>query len=84
MSPEANKAAKARARHRRPFPLPPAILDANQRYALDEAFAALRVSPAAGYRLMKLGLLKTFKEQGRTFVHGTELIRASRPNGGKL
>jgi hypothetical protein len=81
MSREAIKAAKARAR-RRAIPLPPTLLDPNQRYSLLEAFATLRVSEAAGYRLMKLGLLRTFREQGRTFVHGSELIRACRPNGG--
>jgi hypothetical protein len=73
------KATKAAKRFQIP---PPAVLDPNQRYSLPEAFAALRVSEAAGYRLMKDGLLVTFKVDGRTFVHGTDLIAASRPNGG--
>lgn len=72
------KAAKAAKRFRIP---PPAILDPNQRYGLPEAFAALRVSEAEGYRKMADGELRTFKDGARTFVSGTELIRASKPNG---
>jgi hypothetical protein len=70
------KAAKAAKRFRIP---PPSVLDPNQRYSLPEAFAALRVSEAEGYRKMSDRELRTFKDGARTFVSGTELIRASRP-----
>jgi hypothetical protein len=56
----------------------PAVIDPNQRYSLAETFAALRVSPATGFKLIKQGKLRVIREGRRTFGPGSELIRLSR------
>ncbi len=67
-----NKAAPIRVQ-------PPTIIDPNQRYSLPETFAALRVSPAKGFEKMRRGELLTFKEGGRTYAMGSEIIKRSQP-----
>jgi len=62
---------------RRALPAPPAVLDPNQRYSLAESAAALRLSLPAVYRKMADGQLPVIRDGGRTFVHGTVLIRHS-------
>lgn len=58
-----------------PAPLPP--LDPLQRYSIEEALRYLRLSRKSLYREIAAGNLKTFEEQRRRFVPGTELQRLS-------
>ena len=58
---------------------PPVTIDPQQRYSLAEGFAALRISPAQGFKEIKAGKIKVFKEGRRTFVAGAELIRRAAP-----
>ncbi len=64
---------------RRELPVPPAVIDANQRYSLAESAAILRVSLPTLYKRMAEEDIEVIRDGGRTYVHGTELIRQSAP-----
>ena len=53
------------------------VIDERMRYSFAEACAILRYSPATGYKEIKAGTLKVFKEGRRIYVPGAELIRRS-------
>lgn len=55
----------------------PAIIDANQRYSLQETHLALRQSAAKTFRDIKDGRLRVIREGARTWVPGSEIIRVS-------
>jgi hypothetical protein len=55
----------------------PLVIDEKQRYSFAEACAALRFGPAHGYKEIKAGRLKVFREGRRTYISGAELIRRS-------
>jgi hypothetical protein len=59
---------------RRPVP---AVIDANQRFEIDEGSAILRQSRAKTYSDIKNGTLRVIKDGARTYIPGTELIRRS-------
>jgi hypothetical protein len=61
------------------LPAPPIQIDDDQRYELAEIFAVLRVSPATGFKKIKAGEIRVFKDGKRTYAMGSELKRASRP-----
>jgi excisionase family DNA binding protein len=54
-----------------------AQLDALQRYTIDEACAYLRASRARVYAKVKAGQLSIIKDGRRSYVAGSEIIRAS-------
>ena len=74
-----SQSAQSAGASRRVLPAPPSIIDANQRYSLPEAAATLRLSLPTLYRRMADGAIAVIRDGGRTFVHGTELIRQSAP-----
>ena len=57
----------------------PTVIDERMRYSFAEACAILRYSPATGYKEIKAGTLKVFKEGRRIYVTGAELIRRALP-----
>jgi len=64
----------------RPRLLPPVLIDPNQRYSIPEANAILRQSRAKTYLDIGAGKLHVVKDGARRYIHGTELIRRSRPS----
>ena len=64
---------------RRPIQPPPTVIDPNQRYSLREAAAILRMGLPTLYRRMADSRINVIRDGGRTYVHGTELIRQSAP-----
>jgi hypothetical protein len=78
MSTTSKKSQEARRSYEE-LPPPPATIDDDQRFELAEVFSVLRVSPATGFKKIKAGDIKTFKDGRRTYVMGSELKRASRP-----
>ena len=58
----------------------PQFIDPNRRYRfVPDGINLLGISKAQAYLRVKAGAIKTFKEGRSTFIHGSELIRASRP-----
>lgn len=55
----------------------PTVIDERMRYSFAEACAVLRYSHATGYKEIKAGKLKVFREGRRMYVAGAELIRRS-------
>lgn len=53
-------------------------LDANQRYTIDEAAAYLRISRVHVYSKVNSGELHILKDGRRSYIHGSEIIAASR------
>jgi len=74
------KANQSRRTSKPVKPPVPTYIDPNQRYTVPESSAILRQSVAKTYIDMRDGTLLSFKDGGRTYVHGSELIRRSRPN----
>jgi len=58
--------------------IPPVTVDSNQRYAIPEAAAILRISRAQLYEDIADGRIRVFKEGRRTYIHGSTLIARSR------
>lgn len=54
-----------------------APVDSNQRYEIPEASAYLRQSDAKTYNDIKQGKLAVIRDEGRTYVPGSEIIRRS-------
>jgi excisionase family DNA binding protein len=63
-------------------PLPP--LDPLQRHTVKETTAYLRTSAPTVYKLIKAGLLESFKEGRRTFITGRSIAARSLPPGKTL
>jgi hypothetical protein len=63
------------ARRKRQKRLAP--LDVCQRYEIPEASDYLRQSPAKTWRDIQRGILHVIREDGRTFVPGSEIARRS-------
>ena len=63
------------ARREKQKRLPP--LDPNQRYEIPEASTYLRQSDAKTYNDIKQGKLGVIRDEGRTYVPGSEIIRRS-------
>jgi len=61
----------------RPRPVPPVLIDPNQRYSMAETASILRQSRAKTYVDIRDGRLQVVKDGARTYAHGTELIRRS-------
>lgn len=58
----------------------PDIIDPNRRYRFDPiGINLLGLSRAKAYAKVKAGEIKIFKDGRCTFIHGSELIRASLP-----
>jgi hypothetical protein len=53
------------------------LLDARQRYSVDEGMAYLRESRSRLYEKIASGELKVIKDGRRTYIPGTELVRLS-------
>lgn len=61
------------------------LLDSQQRYAIPEAAALLRVSRAKVYQLISAGSLKTLHEGARVFIPGSEIVaRSTLPGGSSM
>ena len=58
----------------------PQFIDANRRYRLvPDGIRILGISKAQAYIKVKAGTIKTFTDGRSRFIHGSELIRISRP-----
>jgi hypothetical protein len=57
--------------------IPPVTVDPNQRYALPEAAAILRISRSQLYEDIAEDRIRIIKAGRRTYIHGSELIRCS-------
>lgn len=78
----ANHEREARERRaseklQRMLSLPP--IDSNRRYTLDAVNCYLGQSRAKTFRDIKAGKIRTQRDGRRVFVHGEDLIAASRP-----
>jgi hypothetical protein len=58
---------------------PPAVVDVNQRYSLQESAATLRISMSQLYVEMREGRIRSYRDGGRTYIHGSELVRRAAP-----
>lgn len=54
-------------------------LDKQQRYSIYEACAFLGQSKDTTYKQIKAGVLRSFKDGDRTYIHGSEIVRRSLP-----
>lgn len=57
----------------------PAVIDKNRRYDIRTASALLAQSRSKTYNDITAGLLAVIKDGTRSYIHGSELIRRSRP-----
>ena len=62
---------------KKPKPVAPLFVDANQRYDLLLASAILRQSRAKTYIDIRRGVLRVIRDGGRVYAPGSELIRLS-------
>ncbi len=59
---------------------PPQYIDKNRRYRfVPDGISLLGISKAQAYLKVKAGTIKTFTDGRSRFIHGSELIRISRP-----
>jgi excisionase family DNA binding protein len=59
------------------LPPPPVLIDVQQRYAIPEVCALLRLSRAYVYKEIRAGRLHTIKDGRRSFCSGAEILRRS-------
>jgi hypothetical protein len=76
--PSVKKKTKGAPTHATRRKLVPAVIDANQRYDIEECAAVLRESIAQTFLRIRQGRLAVFNDGRRTYCSGAELIRASR------
>ncbi len=73
------KERKAAARQRKPQSKlqPPATVDPLQRYTIPEGNALLRQSNSKTFEQIKKGELRVIRDDGRTYIPGSEIVRRS-------
>jgi len=60
-----------------PQPAPLPVLDAHQRYSVEEAIALLRTSRRSLYELIADGRIRPIKQGRRTFISGATIAALS-------
>jgi excisionase family DNA binding protein len=62
----------------------PQVIDPNRRYRITpDAIFLLGISRATLYERIEAGQIQTIRDGRRVFIHGSELIRYSSPNGAR-